>query len=148
MENIALNVVLPLLQSNTATGAIAANTFAQLHNRVYAERFNIAGLAMDTLSAGVLGLATLALPEIGIHTSPELALYAAMIGFNLPTIISVARGEQRLWDTSMAMGVGGLIMGGFTDALQFAAHIPLNANHLIKSMSATLSGIGNIKILQ
>lgn len=138
MENVALNL-LPILQSNTVTVGLLANTGTEVVHRLAAGKPDLAAIAEDVALATVFGAATLLLPEIGIHTSPELAFYAAMIGFNLPTILKVKNGQEEFWQSSLAMGTGLAAAGAVTDVLQYAygihsiEGISLNANQFVKN---------------
>jgi hypothetical protein len=99
----------------------------------------IPALAEDIAYAGVFAAATLLLPEIGIHTSPELALYAAMIGFNLPTILKVKNHDQDFAQSSLIMGAAAMALGAASDIFQNVTGIhsvngiSLNANQFVKN---------------
>ncbi|MFZ2026040.1 MAG: hypothetical protein WAV30_02010 [Microgenomates group bacterium] len=135
MEYAALNL-LPILQSNAVTAGLIVNTPVEFVHRVVAER-NFGAFANDVISAGMLGLATAFLPEVGIYTSPELIAYATAIGFAIPTAIKVLTGEQRLADSSLAVSLIWAGIGGVTDAI----HLPISANHIAKDV-LHLVGIG------
>lgn len=135
MEYAALNL-LPILQSNAVTAGLIVNTPVEIIHRVVSER-NFGAFANDVISAGMLGLATACLPEVGIYTSPELITYAAAIGFAIPTAIKVLTGEQRLADSSLAVSLIWAGIGGITDAI----HLPISANHIAKDM-LHMVGIG------
>ena len=138
MENIALNL-LPILQSNTVTMGLVANTGTEAIHRLMAGKPDVAAIAEDIALATVFGAATLLLPEIGIHTSPELALYAAMIGFNLPTILKVKNGQEQFWQSSLVMGTALAAAGAISDFAQYKTGIhsvdgiSFNANHFLKN---------------
>jgi hypothetical protein len=93
----------------------------------------------DVVAAGLLGIAASAgLPEVGIQATPEIITYAAAIGFNLPTFVSWALGNERFWSTSLPMGMAGAGIGAFTDAMQ----VPINANSLAKTVLHNLTHFG------
>lgn len=135
MEYAALNL-LPILQSNAVTTALIINTPVEFVHRVIAER-NFGAFANDVISAGMLGLATACLPEVGIYTSPELIAYASAIGFAIPTAIKVLTGEQKIEKSSLIVPLVWGVIGGVTDAL----HFPISANHIAKDM-LHMVGIG------
>lgn len=128
MEYAALNL-LPILQSNAVTAGLIVNTPVEAFHRVVAER-DFGALAQDVIVAGLLGLATAHLPDIGIYTSPELVAYASAIGFAIPTVFKVLTGRQRLVDSSLVIALPWAGIGGVVDAL----HVPINANHVAKDM--------------
>lgn len=117
MENVALNL-LPLLHTNAITGGLVVNTGTEAIHKIFGGKSEIPALMEDLVYAGVFGAATLLLPEIGIHSSPELAFYAAMIGFNLPAILKVKNHEQAFSQSSLIMGTTALALGAVSDILQ------------------------------
>lgn len=135
MEYAALNL-LPFLQSNAVTTALILNTPVEFVHRVIAER-NFGAFANDVISAGMLGLATACLPEIGIYTSPELIAYASAIGFAIPTAIKILTGEQKLHNSSLVVALPWAAVGAIADAV----HLPISANHIAKDM-LHMVGIG------
>lgn len=135
MEYAALNL-LPILQSNAVTAGLLVNTPVEIFRRAVAER-DFGALIKDVVVAGVLGLATAHLPDVGIYTSPELVAYATAIGFAIPTAVNVLKGEQEIHDTSLAISLPWAAIGGVVDAL----HAPISANHLAKDM-LHMVGIG------
>ncbi|MFZ2205964.1 MAG: hypothetical protein WA061_03260 [Microgenomates group bacterium] len=140
MENLALNM-LPILQSNTVTLGLGLGTVSEVYYRGVEK--NIGALMKNGFSAALLGLATAyGLPELGIYTSPELVTYAAMIGFNLPTLISVAAGAERMGGTSLPMGLAGAAIGLVADA----SGVGISANKLIKMVGNGIQYFRNLKI--
>jgi hypothetical protein len=135
MEYAALNL-LPILQSNAVTAGLIVNTPIEAFHRVVAEK-DVVALLKDVVVAGVLGLATAHLPDVGIYTSPELVAYASAIGFAIPTVVNVLTGKQRLQDTSLAISLPWAAIGGVVDYL----HAPISANHVAKDV-ARFVGIG------
>lgn len=141
MENLALNM-LPVLQSNTVTVGLGLGTVSEILYRGVAEK-NVAALVKNGLSAALLGLATAyGLPELGIYTSPELVAYAAMIGFNLPTLINVATGAERMGGTSIPMGMAGAALGMAVDV----SGVGISANKIIKMVGSGLQYFRSLKI--
>lgn len=129
MEYAALNL-LPILQSNAVTAGLIVNTGVEAIHKIVAEK-DLGGLVKDVVVAGLLGLATAHLPEIGIYTSPELVAYASAIGFAIPTAIKVLTGEKRLVDSSFPISLLWAGIGGVTDAI----NLPLSANHIAKDVA-------------
>lgn len=140
MENLG-QTLLPILQSNTVTIGLGLQTASEAFYRGVAEK-NYGMLALDVVAAGLLGIAASAgLPEIGIQATPEIITYAAAIGFNLPTFVSWALGNERFWSTSLPMGIAGAGIGAFTDAMQ----VPVNVNSLAKTVLHNLAHFGNMR---
>jgi|GEM_PF-7081725 len=140
MENLALNV-LPILQSNTVTLGLGLGTVSEVYYRGVEK--NVGALITNAFSAALLGLATAyGLPELGIYTSPELVTYAAMIGFNLPTLISVAAGAERIGGTSLPMGLAGAAIGLMADA----SGVGISVNKIVKMIGNGMQYFRNLKI--
>lgn len=140
MENIALNM-LPILQSNAVTLGLGLGTISEAYYRSVEK--NIGALVTNGFSAALLGLATAyGLPELGIYTSPELVTYAAMIGFNLPTLISVAAGAERIGGTSLPMGLAGAAIGLAVDA----SGVGISANKIVKMVGNGIQYFRNLKL--
>lgn len=135
MEYAALNL-LPILQSNAVTAGLIVNTGVEAIHKIVAEK-DLGGLVKDVVVAGLFGLATAHLPDVGIYTSPELITYASAIGFAVPTAIKVLTGEKRLVDSSFAISLLWAGIGGIADA----THLPLSANHIAKDV-LHMVGIG------